>query len=78
MANIKNKKEDLRDPATKRLDAILRLAIEALKSLDSKTFNDGTVSRMLNSSGLTPSEIAKILGKKSHTALSQYLYVKKK
>lgn len=78
MTKVKSKKEDLREPATKRLDAMLRLAIEALKVLDSKTFNDGSVARILNSSGLTPTEIAKILGKKSYTAISQYLYVKKK
>ncbi|MCB9237371.1 MAG: hypothetical protein H6580_05540 [Flammeovirgaceae bacterium] len=78
MAKATNKKDDPRDPATKRLDGILRLVIEALKSSDSKTFNDSSISRILNSTGLTPTEIAKVLGKESATAIAPYLYQKKK
>lgn len=78
MAKGTTKKEDQRDPAIKRLDAILRLVIEALKSSDSKTFNDSSVSRILNSTGLTPTEIAKVLGKESATDIAPYLYSKKK
>ena len=77
MAKRTSKKEDLRDPATKRLDSILRLVIEALRSSDSKTFNDSTVSKILYSTGLTPTEIAKVLGKDSATSVAQYLYSKK-
>ena len=78
MAKKTIKKDDLRDPMTKRLDCILRLLAEALKATDSKTFNDGSVSRMLNSTGLTPTEIAKVFGKDSASAISPYLYQKKK
>lgn len=78
MALKKSNKHDLRDPSTKRLDCIIRLFSEALRSMDKQTFNDGSISRILNSSGLTPTEIAQILGKKAGTDISQYLYSKKK
>jgi len=58
MAKKIPKKGDLRDPSTKRLDGILRLVTEALKSSDPKTFNDSSISRILNSTGITPTEIA--------------------
>jgi hypothetical protein len=40
--------------------------------------NDGVASRLLKSSGLSPTEIAIILGKGSATDVAQYLYPKKK
>jgi hypothetical protein len=77
MSKIKNGVSDKRDPTTKRLDCIIRLFIEVLKNSDKKSFNDGSVSRVLFSAGLTPSEIALILGKKSYTDIAPYLYSKK-
>jgi DNA-binding transcriptional ArsR family regulator len=63
------------DPIIKRLDALLRVNIEALTS--TKVISEAAVARALDSVGLTPTEIARILGKKSRTAVSKYLYVKK-
>ena len=74
----RNAKEDTRDSATKRLDCIIRLFMEILKTSDEKKNNNGSLSRILNSAGLTPTEIAKILGKKSATSIAPYLYQKKK
>jgi hypothetical protein len=62
-------------PITRRLDALLRLMIESKK--ESGGINDASAARMLKSIGLTPTEIAKILGKTSATDVSQYLYPKK-
>lgn len=78
MANRKSNNDDLRDSTLKRLDALIRLVTEIMRASDSKTFNDGSFSRILKSTGLTPTEIAQILGKKSATDISQYLYPKKK
>jgi predicted transcriptional regulator len=39
-------------------------------------FNDTIAARILRSAGLTPTEIAKILGKKSAQDISVYLYRK--
>jgi hypothetical protein len=78
MANKKAKNDDSRDSTVKRLDALIRLVTEILRTADNKTFNDGSFSRILKSTGLTPTEIAQILGKKSATDISQYLYIKKK
>ena len=61
-----------------RLDAILRLQLETLSN-KKKKFNDATAVRTLHSAGLTPTEIAKILGKKGgSSAVSVYLYSKTK
>ena len=61
-----------------RLDALLRLQIESLSDRKKK-FNDATAVRTLHSAGLTPTEIAKILGKKGgSSAVSVYLYSKSK
>lgn len=70
-----SKKED---NSTKRLDAIIRLLIENNKQNLGNKFNLGETIRNLNSVGLTPSEIAKILGKKSYSDISPHLYKKKK
>jgi hypothetical protein len=74
----KTSTDDQRDASTKRLDGLLRLIIEALKSSDSKAFNDGSVARILYSTGLTPTEISKILGKPSATHIAKYLYSQNK
>jgi hypothetical protein len=59
----------------KRLDAIIRLILEA--QYPDKKFNEGVGARILRSTGLTPTEIAKIFGKK-RTDISKYLYSKKR
>jgi len=59
-----------------RLDALIRLQIEFNK--EKENFNEGIAARILKSVGLKPTEIAKILGKKSATDVAPYLYPKKK
>jgi len=66
------------DPVTNRLDALIRLFIELNKPKSQEKFSEATAARILKSSGLTPTEIAKILGKKSATDVAPYLYPKKK
>mgnify|MGYP001107468287 CR=1 FL=1 len=66
------------DPITKRLDALIRLFIETSKPHGKEKFNEAIAARILKSVGLTPTEIAKILGKKSATDVAPYLYSKKK
>jgi len=72
------KGKDNRDPITKRLDALIRLFIETNKPEKKKNFSEPVVARLLMNLGLTPTEIAKILGKKDRTKVSSYLYSKKK
>ncbi|HEY5748601.1 MAG TPA: hypothetical protein VIU12_21170 [Chryseolinea sp.] len=74
---MKAKKEDARDPISKRLDALIRLLID-LNREEKAVMNDGVASRLLKSTGLSPTEIATILGKGSATDVAQYLYGKKK
>ncbi len=71
-----NQKIESRDSIIVRLDALIRLLIEINKGKDG--FSDATAARALRSAGLTPTEIAKILGKKSATDVAPYLYSKKK
>lgn len=78
MATKKNRQNDERDPSVKRLDCIIRLFSEVLKCTDPKNFNEGSTARLLNSSGLTPTEIAKVLGKKTATDIAPHLYRKLK
>jgi len=67
------------DPVAKRLDALIRLFIEMNKERKEKEkFNEATAARILKSVGLTPTQIARILGKKSAQDVSFYLYPKKK
>ena len=72
---LDNSKEAL---ILKRLDALIRLFIEMNKPEGKKEFNEATAARILKSVNLTPTEIARILGKKSATDVSTYLYPKKK
>lgn len=74
----KQDENEPRDPVVKRLDALIRLFIEMNKPEQNKTFNEGEAARLLKSVDITPTEIAKILGKKSATDVSKYLYSKKK
>jgi hypothetical protein len=73
-----NKKQAKNDPIENRLDALIALIIEVNNPRKAKKFNEGVAARILKSAGLTPTEIAKILGKKSATDVAQYLYPKKK
>jgi len=76
----KQQKQEMKDhPVAKRLDALIRLFIEMNKEKKEKEkFDEATAARILKSVGLTPTEIARILGKKSATDVAQYLYPKKK
>jgi predicted transcriptional regulator len=66
------------DPVTRRLDALIRLFIEMNKPKGKEKFNEAVAVRLLKSMEFTPTEIARILGKKSASDVSQYLYSKKK
>jgi hypothetical protein len=66
------------DPVVKRLDALIRLFVEMNKPKGKEKFNEGTAACILKSVGLTPTEIARILGKKSATDVAKYLYGKKR
>ena len=59
----------------RRLDAIIRLLVEARQS-EEEEFNFTSAVVTLNSAGLTPTEIAHIFGKKSATDIAPYLYGK--
>ena len=73
------KENESRNGIEKRLDALIRLFIEMNKPVsDNKNFGEADAARLLKSVGLTPTEIARVLGKKSATDVSQYLYLKKK
>jgi len=74
----KQSKVNQQDPVVKRLDALIRLFIEMNKPNANKNFNEAIAARILKSLDLTPTEIAKILGKKSATDVAPYLYPKKK
>lgn len=75
----KRKKNENKDPYSsinRRLDALTRILLETLYE-KKKKFNEGVAVRTLHSAGLTPTEIAKILGKKGGaTDVSVYLYQK--
>jgi len=74
----KKNKEDPYDPINRRLDALIRILLETLYDKKDKKFNEGTAARALNSAGLTPTEIARIMGKKDATSVAPYLYSKGK
>jgi hypothetical protein len=69
---------DTNEAIVKRLDALIRLFIEINKPEGKQKFTEGDAARLLKSVDLTPTEIAKILGKNSATDVSPYLYPKKK
>jgi hypothetical protein len=78
MRNKQSRKKAENDPIANRLDALIRLFIEMNKPKGEEKFSEATAARTLKSAGLTPTEIAKILGKKSATDVAPYLYPKKK
>lgn len=63
------------DSLCSRLDALIRITLETNKNKD-KPLTDGESVRILKSCGLAPTDIAKILGKKSATDIAPYLYPK--
>ncbi len=77
MAKGKPPKSNGNQNLTRRLDVIIRLLLEVMFSMKDAKFNQGTASRTLNSVGLTPTEIARILGKKSRGDIAGYLYKRK-
>jgi len=68
----------INEAVVKRLDALIRLFIEMNKPEAKRKLNEGDAVRLLKSVDLSPTEIAKILGKNSATDISPYLYPKKK
>ena len=76
-SSVKKQKES-QDPVIKRLDALIRLFIELNKPKTKEEFTEGTSARLLKSLDFSPTEIAKLLGKKSRTDISAYLYDKPK
>lgn len=83
MKQRKGKNEDQKNSTEKRLDALIRLMIETIKfqtsnSESSERFTDRDAAKILQSVNLGPTEIAKILGKKSATDVSYLLYSKEK
>ncbi len=77
MVKGKPPKTNGNQPLTRRLDAIIRLLLEIMYSMKDAKINQGTATRSLNSVGLTPTEIATILGKESPAGIAKYLYGKK-
>jgi hypothetical protein len=76
MRSAKSKQQESDPAVVKRLDALLRLTLESL--LDRKSLkNEGDAARLFRSLGLTPTEIATIVSKKSATDVSKYLYSNK-
>ena len=63
------------DPLIVRLEAILMLLIELNRGKEG--FTEASTARALKHVGLTPTEIARILGKKSATDVAPFLYPKK-
>jgi hypothetical protein len=76
------KKTEENDRMIKRLDGILYLLIEIATTLNQKYKEKSRfrshIIKVLNSMGLTPTEIARILGYKSRTSVASYLYSKRK
>ena len=77
MVKAKSRSTNENQQLTRRLDAIIRLLLEIMHATKAAEFNQATAARTLNSVGLSPTEIARILGKKSRLDVSQYLYGKK-
>ena len=77
MKRTLRKNNDKDDAVSKRLDALIRLVAETLHDKNNIKIPKADVVRMLNSAGLTPTEIAKIYGKKQGSSVSNALYKKK-
>ena len=74
----KNENTDPYSSINRRLDALIRVILETLYEKNKK-LNESERIRLLNSAGLTPTEIATILGKGGDpTTVSYALYTKLK
>ena len=71
---IKNSNNEV----TKRLDVLIKLEIQKIKKEFGSSFNLSEPAKLLQNSGFSPSEIAKILDKKGATAVAYLLYNNKK
>jgi len=69
-------KED--EEIIKRLDAILYFLIEISYSLSNKKHSEANIAKTLYSVGMSPTEIAHLLGKKSRVSIAPYIYGRKK
>lgn len=62
----------------KRLDVLIRMTFEAMRKGNREPMTESEFAKFLWSIGLSPTEIAKILGKKSATDVAPFLYPKGK
>ena len=75
MKKKNDKTNDAYESVNRRLDALIRIMLETLYE-NKKNLNHETAAKTLHSVGLTPTEIATILGKSSRTSVAHYLYSK--
>jgi antitoxin component of RelBE/YafQ-DinJ toxin-antitoxin module len=61
-----------------RLDALIRLVLETMYANRALNFDQAKAANVLKSVGLTPTEIAHVMGKKTAQDVSSYLYGKKR
>jgi hypothetical protein len=74
---MKPKTKEIRDPydsTNRRLDALIRITAETLCRNNNERMEEADIIRILNSAGLTPSEIAKIMGRSGRGSVSSALY----
>jgi hypothetical protein len=74
----KRKSSSNQDAVKIRLDALIGLVLETMYANDSLNFDQPKAARLLKSIGLSPTEIAHVMGKKTAQDISPYLYVKKR
>lgn len=67
-----------RQRLVRRLDAIIGLLVQFVQATKTPGFGVGEAARLLNSVGMTPTEVARVLGKKSAQDVAPYLYGKVK
>jgi len=78
MKKPERKDKDPYESVNRRLDALIRITAETLFISNDRKIGEADVIRMLNSAGLTPTEIAKIMGRKDRRSVSGELYGSKK
>ena len=61
-----------------RLDALILIMLSTHFKDEKGKINLSDSAKLLRTAGLTPTEIALLLGKKNRTDIAQYLYAKKK
>jgi len=77
MPKRQQQKTSENESLARRLDAIIRLILEFMYANKPLKFNQTTAARILKSVGLSPTEIARIFGKKSARDVAWFLYSKK-